>query len=378
MYSLEKYRGSRSRYTCPSCGKKNQFAKYIDESGDYLDESVGRCNRESSCGYHLTPKEFFDLGGVQCSTVEQVNRRNKTNEMNALNKLNALNALNTIERIEHFDTIDNSFIVRSLEHTAQNRFINFLLSFIDFDLVQRAVKAYFVGTTKTGNTVFWQIDKDGKARTGKIISYSEQTGKRDKNINPSWIHYELKKAKLLPESFNQKTCFFGEHLLKREKRKPVGIVEAEKTAVIASIFLDKFTWVACGGKSYLKAEKLRRFQGQKIILYPDSDGFELWTKEAAEANKIGLDVEVSRIIEDTATEDERKSGFDLADYLIREAMQTSDYNRFVDDYNAKVDAILADETLTERFNELFDERLAITETELLNPEQIRLIVDYVV
>jgi hypothetical protein len=171
---------------------------------------------------------------------------------------------------------------------------------------------------------------------------------------------------------------FGEQLLKREKRKPIAVVEAEKTAVIASIFIDKFLWIAVGGKSYLKAEKLRRFQGRKIILYPDADGFELWTAEATEASKIGLNVEVSRIIEDTAFDNEKKNGFDLADYLIRCETQAQKWNEYADGYNRKVDMILRDEILIERFNELFDERLAIMETEALESDNIRTLVDYII
>ena len=49
----------RSRFTCPNCGKPHCFVRYVDENGDMLHESVGRCNHESSCGYHYTPKQFF-------------------------------------------------------------------------------------------------------------------------------------------------------------------------------------------------------------------------------------------------------------------------------------------------------------------------------
>ena len=35
------------------------FTYYVDESGTPLHPSVGRCNHESSCGYHYTPKEYF-------------------------------------------------------------------------------------------------------------------------------------------------------------------------------------------------------------------------------------------------------------------------------------------------------------------------------
>src|SRR5688572_20319795 len=59
-YTLEKYNGIKTRHYCPECGGKNQFARYVDAEGNYLADHVGRCNRESKCGYHLKPKEYFE------------------------------------------------------------------------------------------------------------------------------------------------------------------------------------------------------------------------------------------------------------------------------------------------------------------------------
>ena len=50
--TLEK--GSKKHH-CPDCNKKT-FVLYIDtETGDYLPEQYGRCDRESKCSYHLNP-----------------------------------------------------------------------------------------------------------------------------------------------------------------------------------------------------------------------------------------------------------------------------------------------------------------------------------
>lgn len=58
-YSLQKYAGTQSRHTCPNCGGKRCFTRYIDEDGNYLSDEVGRCDHESACGYHYTPSDYF-------------------------------------------------------------------------------------------------------------------------------------------------------------------------------------------------------------------------------------------------------------------------------------------------------------------------------
>ena len=58
-YSLQKYKGTSTRHTCPNCGDRRSFAYYVDESGTPLHPSVGRCNHESGCGYHYTPRQYF-------------------------------------------------------------------------------------------------------------------------------------------------------------------------------------------------------------------------------------------------------------------------------------------------------------------------------
>lgn len=51
---------SSKKSLCPDCGKK-RFVRYIDteQNDKYLPEIVGRCDRESKCQYHHTPKQFF-------------------------------------------------------------------------------------------------------------------------------------------------------------------------------------------------------------------------------------------------------------------------------------------------------------------------------
>ena len=60
-YQLERYRGVSTRYTCPQCGRKYTFTRYIDteNNNQYISENVGKCNRLDKCGYHYIPREYF-------------------------------------------------------------------------------------------------------------------------------------------------------------------------------------------------------------------------------------------------------------------------------------------------------------------------------
>ena len=58
-YNLQRYAGPSSRHTCPGCGRPRCFTLYVDPDGNPLHETVGRCDHESSCGYHRTPRQYF-------------------------------------------------------------------------------------------------------------------------------------------------------------------------------------------------------------------------------------------------------------------------------------------------------------------------------
>ncbi|GAB6395559.1 MAG: hypothetical protein MdMp024_1871 [Bacteroidales bacterium] len=173
----------------------------------------------------------------------------------------------------------------------------------------RAVELYRIGTTKDGGTIFWQIDAKGNVRAGKIIHYKPDLH-RNKDKPPSWAHTALK----LPD-FNLQQCLFGLHLL-RGNNKPVAIAESEKTALVASVYMPEFVWLATGGCGNLSAERSEPLRGRKVILYPDAGMYNKWKEKAALLSTI-CDVSVSDLIEKRATAEERADGLDIADFLLR-------------------------------------------------------------
>ncbi|MFM7358921.1 MAG: DUF6965 family protein [Sediminibacterium sp.] len=196
-----------------------------------------------------------------------------------------------------------------------NHFVTFLNNHFRTEIVSHMIKKYEIGTSNKwqGATVFPQIDIAGKVRTGKIMLYSPTTGKRVKEPidHIDWVH----KAVNSP-NFNLQQCFFGEHLL-RGSSKPVAIVESDKTAVVASYFMPEYVWLSSSGKDGLKADKWNVLKNRTIILWPDLGGaYDLWNEKAQELSMIAT-VTVSDYLEKIATDDERKAGLDIADYLLK-------------------------------------------------------------
>lgn len=211
----------------------------------------------------------------------------------------------------------------SLTGYETNDFVKYLIDLFGSEITGKLVSRYFIGCTlhrftnsqfwpyisKARGTIFWQIDKDGKIRTGKIILFDPTTGKRVKEpfSHINWVHSILKL-----QDFELKQCFFGEHLLTAEPCKPVAIVESEKTAIIASVYLPQFIWLACGSLTNLNHLKCKALTGRNITLFPDKGGFDEWTKKANELKDI-VKFRVSDLLE--IRNAEPKS--DLADYLIK-------------------------------------------------------------
>lgn len=287
-YTLEKYAGRKTRHTCPGCQHKDVFVKYVDNNGEYLNHDVGRCNRETSCGYHYTPKQYF-----------QDNEKFKD--------------------VKPMQTKEPSFIKpeifkASLRNYNSNNFALFLAEKFGVDAALALIGKYFIGTSKhwSGATVFWQIDTHGKVRTGKIMLYDNHSGKRVKYPynHITWVHSAINE----PE-FELKQCLFGEHLLKNDT-KTVAIVESEKTAIIASLYLPQFIWLAFGGLTNFNVDKCQPLKGRNVVLFPDIKGFDKWKAKADEMKNIA-NFTVSDLLERRATEIERLQGLDIADYLLR-------------------------------------------------------------
>ncbi len=345
MNYLQPYKGKSTRHTCPSCGRKYSFTLYFDgQTHEPINRKVGKCNREIKCGYHYTPKQYFINNSSFQKYSVQINPRKpfaqshleRNGERLTSPSLNSQkvfflspNGESTrrgIEVREIGSEIPFHYLQNSL--SAESNFVSFLKNYFSEEQIQKVFKNYLLGATKNKEVIFWQIDTTGKVRTGKIIQYNPETGKRIKHMSGAidWVHNKLKKSGQLTEDFNLKQCFFGEHLLKIYSEKPVGIVESEKSAIIASCILPDMIWLAAGNLNGLSIEKCQILRDRNVILYPDLGAYEKWSEKAKMLNSPSLHgegegVRCSTLLENEANDTERANGLDIADFIIAELKQ---------------------------------------------------------
>lgn len=307
-YALEKYQsGGKNRYTCPSCGKRKKYTRYIDkETGNYLPEEFGKCERLNNCGYHVNPYKT----GYAKEIWQAENEGRRTNW-----KPRKHTPKPPLKPKPSY--ISETFVTPSLQAYDANNFVQHLTRYYGQSETMKAVKTYGVGTSQKwqGSTVFWQRDYKQRVRSGKIILYRSNRMNREKK-RTTWVHSELMKKGKLPDDFNLVQCFFGEHLLSEYPTKPIAIVESEKTALVCSIEIPDFLWIATGSMSNLKgmAERCKELKNRSVTLYPDlGEAYEKWQLTAIE---FGFDV--SEYLNNNTPEADKREGYDIADYLLKD------------------------------------------------------------
>jgi len=356
-YSLDP--GSK-KFTCPACHKK-RLVKYLDNNtGNYLNDDFGRCDRQQNCGYHKAPPKgkkcylitFLSIQDISPKAIKAVDENGVINfvpKSQILERVknecwltewylkketipftgcnskyfnsDKLEVVNTITVKEpqpepkpsyhSLETLDQLFN----ESCTDDHFTKFLHSIFSIDEVEKAVKDYFI----TGNnkkwpmaTIFWQIDHKEQIHAGKVMLYNPETGKRIKEpySHINWLHNIENET-----DFNLSQCLFGLHRINEDYQKTIAIIESEKTAIIMSIVLPEYIWLATGAKHGLKLDKLKPLKNRQIILYPDKGEFKNWQKVETEATKNRFKIQTSNLLENTDLE----AGADLADLYLQKS-----------------------------------------------------------
>ena len=205
-----------------------------------------------------------------------------------------------------------------------NPLIDLLLRLFPQTAVLKAVIHYFIGFNafKTGAMgdamIFWQIDENKHIVNAKRIHYKAD-GHRDKQVPPMLMY---------PDN---PQCLFGLHNLKSaDPKQPVAIVESEKSALIMSMVMPQYLWMACGSLNNFNEDMLKPLQGRKIVAFPDVDikrdkasghsvSAALWEKTARQLSNKGWNITVDLSLEKKVNASQRIDKIDVADAALEKA-----------------------------------------------------------
>jgi len=160
-----KFDKNRKRVKFCPCGKNNSDGKFIPYIG-YDDE--GYC--------HSCIKTFIAVKSKKSSYKTAYSTPYGTFK----------------KETKAFSTIDLKYLKDSNKFYRSSNLVKYLFSQFDEKVADEAIKKYYLGSFQnySGSTVFWQIDRVGKIRSGKIIQYDPLIGKRANSI--TWAHSYLK------------------------------------------------------------------------------------------------------------------------------------------------------------------------------------------
>ena len=101
--------------------------------------------------------------------------------------------------------------------------------------------------------------------------------------------------------------------------KPVAVVESEKTALVAALFIPDFIWLATGGMhGCFNSETMQVLGGREVVLFPDLKATEEWRRRLPMLESFCRRATCSDMLERIATGAQREAGLDIADFLLME------------------------------------------------------------
>jgi hypothetical protein len=169
--------------------------------------------------------------------------------------------------------------------------------------MQRAAQRYLLGRNRSNETVFWMIDDRQRVRDGMV--------------GDTWASVLLKERGVIDRQWCPQHCLFGQHLLGHTET--ICVVESVRSCVVLSERFTKYLWMATGYLANLNEWLFLPLKGHHIVCFPATDPtgdtYLLWLSVAKEARKYGIDIRVSRLLEDQASPTQKEQCVDLVDFV---------------------------------------------------------------
>jgi len=196
-----------------------------------------------------------------------------------------------------FHKVNHSLLVKQ-----SNNLIAYLIQLYGLDKVLKAVRMYYIGTSKFNWTVFWYVDKQRRVRKSKEVLY-KSNGKR---INKFRVPYKNENDYYF--------CLYGEHLLEYNT-KPIILVESEKTAIVCSIQFPNYTWLAYSGINGLTSHKIKVLENLQIVIIPDMsrNAVKVINSKVEEFSHLNINYKILDLTEGKSDGELKEEGFYNAD-----------------------------------------------------------------
>lgn len=291
----------------PCCNNNNKDGKFVNYQN--LPNIYGYCH---SCGKtSLLPLVYEDDNGNKYLWNETFSKFENLLEDEILTVLvkEIKNKSNNIEK-KKINFIPKEVMKQHYLVYPENNLLKYLRKVYGDKKVDCVKELYAIGTCKNGGTIFWNINKDCKVQKSKISFYNEN-GRR---FNRFKVPYKNEDGYY--------SCLFGEHLIldKFKGKQILVLVESEKTAVVGTICMPKYTWLAYGGSTGLTEEKLQPLIGHRVLIIPDISrtATDIMLKKTIHLLKLGIDVNVWDMTNGKSDEELKEDGvhnMDLEDFI---------------------------------------------------------------
>ena len=341
---------------CPIC-KQPKFSPYIDTvtNEPIAPKECGRCCREKSCAYHMTPSEWFKDNPPEkrewlpkeqyIELMRQRRREARVASPPALSQGEGASSAMPVSPLlgrgkgEAASYLSRMSTLCHKSRSDKNNLARWLYTQFPEEQVAEVLARYRTGSTRDGRIIYWQIDEHGQVRAGKVMAYDLDGHRmKDGKGNVCWVH-SMKIDGIRFDEMLAPQCLFGEHLASPPAlsqgegagsamqdsppweglgEAPPCLVESEKTALIMSLVCPDKVWLATGGKANFKESMLWPLLGHEVAVYPDADALRDWEQRIHQLNReLVHSLYIPTGYYNLMNHDEaRREGWDLADVVM--------------------------------------------------------------
>ena len=241
--------------------------------------------------------------------------------------------------------------------------------------MQRAAQRYLLGRSRSNETVFWMIDDQQRVRDGMVgDSWASMLLKERGVIDRQWcpqhclfgLHLlslaesaesadllglaesaesadllglvesaesadnlslaeSAESAERTPLKFAIRSKISAISAISARQSETICVVESVRSCVVLSERFTKYLWMATGYLANLNERLFLPLKGYHVICFPATDPtgdtYLLWLSVAKEARKYGIDITVSRLLEDQASPTQKEQCVDLLEFLYNTNLQ---------------------------------------------------------